>query len=464
MRTTPKNIVDSVPRSSRVDRLRTLVRRTPFIAALAACFIASAPPAFAGSASPADANTRQAILDCTFEVLSKIDNVRVAGTAFCYGDGGELASAAHVFDQVLGSRFETPVVRDRRGRIYSIDRILRYSMRDDFVVFTIAGAPELRALPRNTTEGFEHTLQLAWRRGDGDIAFGSTQYRDRSTVASLGREGWIQFGPAPGHGASGAALFDSNGRVIGLINGRSSERADAYGFAVPIGAVEQASTEWANIAMRDPLRTLGMGSGRNLPLQGGIPLPAPYARFERHMINVRRTYFAHMVPYSLSLSGDDAPMSDAQRAELCAALEPGYCVRSNVATATRARAERLSRGCAVTWAGVGAALVRCENRAALGAAHSNNEVRAHLSTAMLGRRFAQQPAAPCSLNDPLEDTSASDTFTDHTGAMWQVRAWPVSGCDWTVLSMSRSIPGGTLTFVRGASSAYVDAASMQLRR
>ena len=61
-------------------------------------------------------------------------------------------------------------------------------------------------------------LYVAWREGDGEIAFGSTEFRGRTTLASFGRDGWIQFGPAPGHGASGAALFDDQGRAIGLIN------------------------------------------------------------------------------------------------------------------------------------------------------------------------------------------------------------------------------------------------------
>ena len=36
-------------------------------------------------------------------------------------------------------------------------------------------------------------------------------------MEKLGRDGWIEFGPAPGHGASGAALFDSTGHVGGPV-------------------------------------------------------------------------------------------------------------------------------------------------------------------------------------------------------------------------------------------------------
>ena len=441
---------------------------------LAFSALALSPHVVAAASSKIDADTRQAILNCTFEVLAQMRGadarapttdaaplVRVAGSASCVGDGA-LATAAHVFDQVLGGRFEVPFVRDRAGHTYPVERILRYSMRDDFVVFTVAGLPALPARPHNTSGEFGSTLHFAWRRGDGDIAFGNTQYRGRSTLANLGRDGWIQFGPAPGHGASGAALLDDDGRVIGLINSRSTENTDAQGFAVPIQLIEGASTEWAEIAMRDPLRALGMPSERNQPLLGGIPLPAPFARFERHMIEVRKTYFAHMLPYSLSLAGVDAPMSDAQRSALCAALEPGYCDETNQATATPVHSVRKARGCDVTWNGVDAALVRCNARDALAASRMSENARAQMASVSLGRRLLPAPPTPCTADDTVEGVAGSSSFTDHTGAEWQVRAWPMRGCDWVVLSMSRPLPDGMLFFVRGAPSAYADAAAMQL--
>jgi hypothetical protein len=451
------------------------IHRASLLALMMLGALATSHPA---RASAPDANTRRAILECTFEVLAQMPAgagaplVRVAGTAFCFGNG-ELATAAHVLDQVLGSRFSAPVIRDRAGRTYAIERILRYSTGDDFAVFTASGLPEMAARPHGAIandsaefaagEARGKTLYLAWRRADGDIAFGNTRYRGRSTLANLGRDGWIQFGPAPGHGASGAALLDDAGRVVGLVNSRSSELADADGFAVPIQHVENASAEWAEITVRDPLRTLSMPSERNMPLIGGIPLPAPYARFEQHMIEVRKTYFAHTLPYSLSLSGGGAPLSDAQRQDLCAALGTGYCDDDRSDVTTPVRAETRGRGCTVAWNGVGAALVRCGTRREMTATRAGDDIRAQIAMASAGQAASQTPPAPCTSRDPLDSLMATDSFTDHTGSEWQTRAWAVRGCDWVVISMSRPVADGTLAFVRGAPSAYADAAAMQLK-
>lgn len=453
-------------------RTARLHRSSPFraLAASAAALIALcfAPASHAGRSVSLDGDTRQAILDCTFEVLSYIREhtrgesshgteaaplVRVAGTAFCFGDG-EFATAAHVFDQVLGSRFDVPVLRDRAGRTYPVERILRYSMRDDFVVFTVAGLAPKPARPHAVLEsaaGRPGPLYLAWRKADGEIALEQTRYRGRSTVETLGRDGWIAFGPAPDHGASGAALLDAAGRVVGLINSRSSEHAGAAAYAVPVQIIESASLHEADIAMKDPLRLLGMPSERNMPLLGGIPLPARYERFDRHMSDVRRTYFAYTLPYSLSLSGDGAPMSDAERLRLCASLGPEYCDEQMKTT----RLRNSIRRCSVRWSAVGAALLECRN--------DGEGEKAALAMAALGRRASMATPAPCTSEDPLDALAAMEPFTDQTGATWQTRAWSVRGCDWTVISMSRSVPGGTLAFVRGAPSAYAEAASMQLK-
>jgi hypothetical protein len=170
------------------------------------------------------------------------------------------------------------------------------------------------------------------------------------------------------------------------------------------------------------------------------------------MIEVRRTYFAHMLPYSLSLAGADAPMSDALRTQLCAALGPGYCgeIHGDEAV-TPVRAEKKLRGCSAAWSGVGAALVRCAPSRGL------------LLPAGYGRRFMTAPPAPCTNDDAPGEVVATDSFTDHTGAQWTVSASPMYGCDWVVLSMSRTVPDGTLTLMRGAPSAYAEPAVMQLK-
>src|SRR5271170_3046358 len=50
-------------------------------------------------------------------------------------------TAAHVIIAGVGSQFGVPGIRDSQGKVYVIDRILKFAMHEDFVVFTVNGAP-----------------------------------------------------------------------------------------------------------------------------------------------------------------------------------------------------------------------------------------------------------------------------------------------------------------------------------
>jgi serine protease Do len=59
-------------------------------------------------------------------------------------------SAAHVFATVVNSQFGAPALRDSAGHVYPVDRILKWSSDEDYVVFSISGAPPAQPLPAST--------------------------------------------------------------------------------------------------------------------------------------------------------------------------------------------------------------------------------------------------------------------------------------------------------------------------
>ena len=439
---------------SKIFRLRVL---------LASCALAAAVHAHgAESFSSLTPEIRREILDCTFEVISIMRDADgrpsrwLVGTAYCIGDG-TLATAAHVFDQTLGGRYDAPVLRDRRGRIYPVDRVLRYSMPDDFVVFTATGLETRRAPHTNTSGEVTNRLYVASRRADGELALMETRFRGRTTAATYGHDGWIQFGPAPGHGSSGGALLDEQGHLVGIIRSRSSERDDAIAFAIPIAHIEAASTSKGTLRMDDPLTVLDMPSNQNLSLQSDVTLPASYTRFAHDQVQAREAYFAYLLPFSLSLEGNDAVLSDEQRKRLCVALGDAYCEQNvrggliEVASRERGAPEHPARGCDIAWVGVGAALIRCAN------------MRAQAEAAVLGREALQREDATCPLSEPLDWTAREELFADPAGAIWRIRSWPVRACDSTIVTMSRRTLDGMLTLVRGAPSGYATVAIQQLK-
>ncbi len=307
-------------------------------------------------------------------------------------------------------------------------------------------------------------MYVASRRGDNDLALTDAEFRGPTTLAHYGREGWIQFGPASGHGSSGGGLLDDQGRLVGIIRSRSSESADAIAFAIPIAHIEAASTSEGVVRMSDPMTVLDMPSIRNQQLSDGVPLPSAYPMFARNLMRVREDYFALMLPISLSLEGKDAVLSDEQRQRLCVAMGEPYCEqRTQDSLAEVGRRESPPKGCDIAWVGVGASLIRCSARDGHAADRMVNSVRAQAEAATLGRDALQRENGPCHPTDALDAASLEESFVDATGAQWRVREWTVRACDWTVITMSRATADEMLTLVRGAPSAFASVAAMQLK-
>ena len=61
------------------------------------------------------------------------------GTAFAIAPD-TFVTAAHVFGAGVGSQFGLPGIRDSAGKVYPIDRVIKYSLHEDFAVFTVSGA------------------------------------------------------------------------------------------------------------------------------------------------------------------------------------------------------------------------------------------------------------------------------------------------------------------------------------
>ncbi len=70
----------------------------------------------------------------------RTDKYRSVGTAFSLGHN-TYVTAAHVINAAIDSQYGMPELRASDGTVYAIDRITRYSMHEDFVVFLLQNDP-----------------------------------------------------------------------------------------------------------------------------------------------------------------------------------------------------------------------------------------------------------------------------------------------------------------------------------
>ncbi len=238
---------------------------TCFIA-LVACLVA-APASRAASLAP---ELLPAIQATTFEVVSakpahdpltyekplpldllpfqeRNDGYYSIGTAFAIGDG-RYVTAAHVLMTGADSLWGPPALRDNGGKVYAIDKVLKFSMQQDFVVFTLAQQPNAAAFRTNPSPALGHTVFSVGNAYGTGVVIRDGLYTSDTPEQQDGRWKWMRFSAAASPGNSGGPLVDEEGRVVGVVLAKSPN--ENLNYALPIRMLLDAPEGQADIDVR----------------------------------------------------------------------------------------------------------------------------------------------------------------------------------------------------------------------
>jgi S1-C subfamily serine protease len=126
-------------------------------------------------------------------------------------------SAARVISAGHGSQYGPLCLRNAAGTTYRIDKIIKYSNSEDYVVFSVLAAPvvvplETRSRPPLNTPVFAVGNAL----GEG-VVVRDGLYTSDTPEELEGRWQWLRFSAAASPGNSGGPLIDRNGKVVGVV-------------------------------------------------------------------------------------------------------------------------------------------------------------------------------------------------------------------------------------------------------
>jgi hypothetical protein len=201
---------------------------------------------------------------------------RPVGTAFAIGHG-RFVTAAHVIAVGCGSQNGPMALRDENGKIYGIDRIIKYSSVEDYAVFTVADAPRVSALdPRDRPAINDPVFAVGNAYGEG-IVIRDGLYTSDTPEEREGRWKWLRFSAAASPGNSGGPLVDRKGRVVGVVLRKSPN--ENLNVAVAIEQVLKGSEEWAVFEDRSAYRFPTMLASDETLTQERFSLPRPIADF-----------------------------------------------------------------------------------------------------------------------------------------------------------------------------------------
>lgn len=200
------------------------------------------------------------------------------GTAFAIGRN-EFVTASHVLGFMMGSLHEQPQLRSSSGSVYEIDRILKFSGHQDYVVFTLREPPAVRPLAtaiRAELNSEVHAVGNAL--GDG-VVIRSGLLTSETPEQQDGRWQWYRFSAAASPGSSGGPLVDADGRVIAVIVAASP--AENLNFALPIRHVLEDQGRSALLETRANYQLPVMPFNVTDMLRVDVPLPQTFPELGR---------------------------------------------------------------------------------------------------------------------------------------------------------------------------------------
>lgn len=271
-------------------------------------FLASAALAFPTQAATPDPSVMSKVQAATFEVVEakptndpvtydkplaldllpykdRNDKYYSIGTAFALGNN-RYVTAAHVLLTAAGdSLWGAPELRDGQGHVYAIDKIEKFSLRKDFVVFSLVNGPSPTPLEVNTKPMLNSVVfAVGDALGDGVVARDGL-YTSDTPEEQDGSWKWLRFSAAASPGNSGGPLLDGSGRVIGVVLMKSPN--ENLNMALPIGEVLDAPDNLAVIDTRATVHfpTFDTPLTRVIKYQFALPLSfadfnATYTKYE----------------------------------------------------------------------------------------------------------------------------------------------------------------------------------------
>ena len=199
------------------------------------------------------------------------------GTAFALGNN-RYVTAGHVLQIGIGSLWGPPALRDASGHVYAIDKIEKYSLQQDFVVFSLVDPPaHAAALAVNTSPALNEVVYAVGNALGTGVVIRDGLYTSDTPEDQNGRWKWMRFSAAASPGNSGGPLLDKNGKLIGIVLMKSAN--ENLNYALPIGLILQAPEHLAVIDQRVPYQLDIFDATLNNTLKQQFSLPLSFADF-----------------------------------------------------------------------------------------------------------------------------------------------------------------------------------------
>ena len=393
----------------------------------------------------------------------RTDKYYSIGTAFAIGPS-EFVSAAHVMNLGSGSQFKEVFLRDRQGKVYSIEKVLKYSKNRDFIVFSLRNAKAKRFLPVNKTPRLNQKVYAVGNALGEGIVIRDGLYTSDTPEEEAGEWKWIRFSAAASPGNSGGPLLDQSGKVIGIVLRKSPSENLNYG--VPIAEVINADKRMTVVQTKVRYFLDNMDMTKRETLKKEVHLPKTYQELDSELNAIMAQFSDKLLKDLLAENRDSifprGPGSIRLFYKSYNAVFPHLIMKGRDSNwdayhPKETREADVGDNGRLSYGTLGTTVflyIRKPDDVSLRTFYGDSKVFMDLILKGLGRyrQIGPESIKITSMGRGLE----SYRFTDSYGRIWVVNTWLTEYDDRKVVTFSLPVPSGCIVMMRTDQTGNVD--------
>ena len=397
------------------------------------------------------------------------DHYWSVGTAFAIGTE-TYVTAGHVFRSVLGSQFGSPALRDGAGHVYPVNQVLKFSADEDFVVFTITGAPPAAPLPTTVERRLDEVVFAVGNALGEGVVIRDGLLTSETPENQDGRWKWLRFSAATSPGNSGGPLLDTDGKVLGLVTAKSPN--ENLNYALPIGLVLDASTQQATFDIRYTIKLPNARATEVAALKTQFALPKNYADFtaayqklimdsaQRDQQHLQATLATQIFPNGNS----NKLLTTVYTSPLPAFVQQDHNDAWDAVAAENTVDQDLpGKGLVSTGTSLGLNLFRLRRPSGASDDKFYRDSSQFMDLLLKGLKLPRMVGDQAIRIVSLGHAQRESQFKDQYGRRWQVSVWPLGYIDSYVVCYALPVPEGYVGMVQLIPSSQMYAADEYLK-
>lgn len=231
----------------------------------------------------------------------RTDKYHSIGTAFAIGKN-RYVTAGHVLLAGQDSLWGAPSLRDAKGNVYAIDKVEKFDLRRDLVVFSLAKDPAPTPLEIDTQPVLNQEVYAVGNALGTGVVIRDGLYTSDTPEQQQGQWKWMRFSAAASPGNSGGPLLNKEGKVIGVVLMKSAN--ENLNYALQIKEVLDAPEKTAVIDSRVTYRLDIFDTTLSNTFKGSFPLPQSLADFFAQFTRLQNAYIEDQLTQILAKDAD----------------------------------------------------------------------------------------------------------------------------------------------------------------